>query len=43
MITNEYGIHTFALKLRCKYFEIENMNEQNECIRTGKGELGLSP
>ncbi|RGC56125.1 hypothetical protein DXA92_09735 [Agathobaculum butyriciproducens] len=43
MITNEYGIHTFALKLRCKYSEIQNIIEQNECIRTGKGKLGLSP
>ena len=43
MITNESGIHTFALKLRCKYSEIQNIIEQNECIRTSKGKLGLSP
>ena len=42
MITNEYGIHTFALKLQCKYSEIQNIIEQNECICTGKGKLGLS-
>lgn len=24
MITNEYGIHTFSLKLQCKYSEIQN-------------------
>lgn len=42
MITNEYGIHTFSLKLQCKYSEIQNIIEQNECIRTGKGKLGLS-
>lgn len=43
MITNEYGIHTFALKLRCKYSEIQNIIEQNECIHISKGKLGLSP
>ena len=43
MITNEYGIHTFSLKLQCKYSKIQNIIEQNECIRTSKGELGLSP
>ena len=43
MITNEYGIHTFSLKLQCKYSEIQNIIEQNECICTGKGKLGLSP
>ena len=43
MITNEYGIHTFSLKLQCKYSEIQNIIEQNECIRTDKGKLGLSP
>lgn len=42
MNTNEYGIHTFSLKLQCKYSEIQNIIEQNECIRTSKGELGLS-
>ena len=42
MITNEYGIHTFSLKLQCKYSEIQNIIEQNECIRTNKGKLGLS-
>ena len=42
MITNEYGIHTFALKLQCKYSEIQNIIEQNECIHTSKGRLGLS-
>ena len=42
MITNKYGIHTFSLKLQCKYSEIQNIIEQNECIRTGKGKLGLS-
>ena len=42
MITNEYGIHTFSLKLQCKYSEIQNIIEQNKCIRTGKGKLGLS-
>ena len=42
MITNEYGIHTFSLKLQCKYSEIQNIIEQNECICTGKGKLGLS-
>ena len=43
MITNEYGIHTFSLKLQCKYSEIQNIIEQNECICTGKGKLGISP
>ena len=43
MITNEYGIHTFSLKLQCKYSEIQNIIEQNECIRTSIGKLGLSP
>ena len=43
MITNEYGIHTFSLKLQCKYSEIQNIIEQNECICTGKGKLRLSP
>ena len=43
MITNEYGIHTFSLKLQCKYSEIQNIVEQNECIYTGKGKLRLSP
>ena len=43
MITNEYDIHTFSLKLQCKYSEIQNIIEQNECIRTSKGKLGLSP
>ncbi len=43
MITNEYGIHTFALKLQCKYSEIQNIIEQNERICTDKGKLGLSP
>ena len=42
MITNEYGIHTFSLKFQCKYSEIQNIIEQNECIRTGKGKSGLS-
>ena len=42
MIMNEYGIHTFSLKLQCKYSEIQNIIEQNECIRTSKGKLGLS-
>ena len=42
MITNEYGIHTFSLKFQCKYSEIQNIIEQNECIRTNKGNLGLS-
>ena len=43
MITNEYSIHTFSLKLQCKYSEIQNIIEQNECIRTSEGKLGLSP
>ena len=43
MITNKYGIHTFSLTLQCKYSEIQNIIEQNECICTGKGKLGLSP
>ena len=42
MITNKYGIHTFSLKLQCKYSEIQNIIEQNECIRTGNGKLSLS-
>ena len=42
MITNKYGIHTFSLKLQCKYSKTQNIIEQNECIRTGKGKLGLS-
>lgn len=41
MITNEYGIHTFSLKLQCKYSEIQNIIEQNDCIHTSKGQLGL--
>ena len=43
MIMNESGLHTFSLKLQCKYSEIQNIIEQNECIRTSKGKLGLSP
>ena len=43
MIMNESGIHTFALKLQSKYSEIQNIIEQNECIRISKGKLGLSP
>ena len=43
MITNEYSIHTFSLKLQCKYSKIQNIIEQNECICTSKGQLGLSP
>lgn len=43
MITDEYGIHTFSLKLQCKYSEIQNIIEQNECVCTGKGKFGLSP
>ena len=43
MITNAYGIHTFSLKVQCKYSEIQNIIEQNECIRISKGKLGLSP
>lgn len=43
MIMNESGIHTFSLKLQYKYSEIQNIIEQNECIRTDKGKLGLSP
>ena len=43
MIRKEYGIHTFSLKLRCKYSEIQNIVEQNECVCTGKGKFGLSP
>ena len=42
MIMNESGIHTFSLKLQCKYSEIQNIIEQNECIRTSKRKLGLS-
>ena len=42
MITNKYGIHTFALKVQCKYSEIQNIIEQNECICTSKGEFRLS-
>lgn len=30
MITNEYSIHTFSLKLQCKYSKIQNIIEQNE-------------
>ena len=41
MIMNESGIHTFSLKLQCKYSEIQNIIEQNECIRTSNGKLGL--
>ena len=29
MITNEYGIHTFSLKVQCKYSEIQDIIEQN--------------
>ena len=43
MIRKEYDIHTFSLKLRCKYSKIQNIVEQNECVCTGKGKLGLSP
>ena len=43
MIRKEYGIHTFSLKLRCKYSKIQNIVEQNECVCTGKGKFGLSP
>ena len=43
MITNKYDIHTFSLKVQCKYSEIQNIIEQNECIRISKGKLGLSP
>ena len=43
MIRKEYGIHTFSLKVRLKYSEIQNIIEQNECICTSKGKYGLSP
>ena len=39
MIMNESGIHTFSLKLQCKYSEIQNIIEQNECIRTSKRKI----
>ena len=42
MIMNESGIHTFCLKRKYSYSEIQNIIEQNECIRTGDGKLGLS-
>ena len=42
MITNEYDIHIFSLKLQCKYSEIQNIIEQNECICTGKEKSELS-
>ena len=41
MITNKYDIHTFSLKVQCKYSEIQNIIEQNECIRISKGKLGF--
>ena len=43
MIRKEYGIHTFSLKVRLKYSEIQNVVEQNECVCIGKGKYGLSP
>lgn len=42
MIEAEYGIHTFSLKSRCKYSEIQNIIEQNECICTNTDKYGLS-
>lgn len=42
MIEAEYGIHTFSLKLRCKYSEIQNIIEQNECICANTDKYGLS-
>lgn len=42
MIQAEYGIHTFSLKIRRKYSELQNIVEQNECICTSSDKYGLS-
>lgn len=42
MIGTEHGIHTFSLKIRRKYSELQNIVEQNECIGTSKDKYGLS-
>ncbi len=40
MITNEYGIHTFSLKLQCKYSEIQNIIRKTSAFAPAK-KLGL--
>lgn len=42
MITNEYGIHTFSLKRKFSYSEIQNIIEQNQCFCCNKDKYGLS-
>ena len=42
MITNEYGIHTFSLKRKLSYSEIQNIIEQNKCFCCNKGKYNLS-
>ena len=42
MITNEYGIHTFSLKRKFSYSEIQNSIEQNRCFCCNKGKYNLS-
>ena len=36
MIMNESGIHTFCLKRKYSYSEIQNIIEQNKCFCCGK-------
>lgn len=36
------GIHTFALKIRCSYSDIQNILSANRCIRTKRDAFGLN-
>ena len=42
MIMNESGIHTFCLKRKYSYSEIQNIIEQNKCFCCGKDRYELS-
>ena len=42
MIMNESGIHTFCLKRKYSYSEIQNIIEQNKCFCCGKDRYALS-
>ena len=42
MSKTEYGIHTFSLKRKFSYSEIQNIIEQNRCFCCNKSKYGLS-
>ena len=42
MIMNASGIHTFSLKRKFSYSEIQNIIEQNKCFCCNKGKYNLS-